>query len=219
MRFLEFAYTGGHTAPLPDISQPSTDEDMIAKAFARIAITRASSKPEPQADSGQYDTGVFGGTYSKSERKKSNTWCEATVEAPRFTASSTPSHELSYFKRSVPASPVESSSFETDSAQKPSRRALWEAFCSQACTTERQPWQSPRNNVPREGYAEVIMCHARLCVFSDRYQCSDLMTLSLQKLRLTVEIQIPPRKGRGSRGFASIYLQAYHGLQGGQRQA
>jgi len=30
------------------------------------------------------------------------------------------------------------------------------------------------------------MCHARLYVFSDRYQCCDLMTLSLPKLRLTL---------------------------------
>lgn len=182
MRFLEFAYTGDYTAPLPDILQLSTDDDTLAEAFAPTGVTGASEEPEPLMAPSQYDTMILGRTSSKKRKKKINPWRDTFGEAP----ASTPDRELEYFNGPVPAPSVEPSPFETDSSQKLSRRAIWENFCSQACTIERQPWQPPGNNDQREDYTEVFLCHARLYKFSDRYECYDLMTLSLQKLRLTL---------------------------------
>jgi len=178
MRFLEFAYTGDYTAPTP-ITLP--DKDVYAEGMAPTTIERASEEPELQVVSDRVEEWSFPGISSKKKKKKGNLWCEAPVEG--FV---TPVHWLGYSDRPVPASPAEANPFEADGAQRLSRRALWETFCSQACAIERQPWQPPRNNQRRDDYTEVFLCHARLYKFSDRYEYYGLMTLSLQKLRLTL---------------------------------
>jgi len=74
MRFLEFAYTGNYTAPLP--LQLSTDDGMLAEVFGRTSVTGASEESEPLVASGRYNTGISGETSSEKERRKSNRWCE-----------------------------------------------------------------------------------------------------------------------------------------------
>lgn len=178
MRFLEFVYTGDYTAPTP-VTLP--DKDVYAEGVAPNTIERASEEPELQVVFGRVEERSSPGIPSKKKKKKGNLWCETPVEG--FV---TPVRGLGYFDGPVPASPAEANSFEADSAQKLGRRAPWETFCSQACAIERQSWQPPRNNKRRDDCTEVFLCHARLCKFSDKYEYYDLLTLSLQKLRLTL---------------------------------
>jgi len=67
-----------------------------------------------------------------------------------------------------------------------SRRQLWEGFCSLAYEVPPKQSLPPTKNDQREDFTSIFLCHARLYKLSERYDVSALMSLSLQKLRLTL---------------------------------
>lgn len=66
------------------------------------------------------------------------------------------------------------------------RDNLWRNFCSEQSNIERQQSTVATNNEQREDFTNIFLCHARLYKFSERYDISNLMSLTLQKLRSTL---------------------------------
>ncbi|KIW89627.1 uncharacterized protein Z519_09783 [Cladophialophora bantiana CBS 173.52] len=62
----------------------------------------------------------------------------------------------------------------------------WDFFQSAAYKKETQPWQPEVNQDSRQDYTPVFLCHAKLYIFSDKYNIEPLQELVLQKLRLTL---------------------------------
>ena len=57
-------------------------------------------------------------------------------------------------------------------------------------------WEPYLNADPCEDYAPVFVCHARLYVFSNRYEFDALRDLCLQKLRLTLSTYVLHQRRR-----------------------
>lgn len=66
------------------------------------------------------------------------------------------------------------------------RDKLWSSFCALASVKTETAWEPALNQDPHEDHSSVILSHARLYVFSNRYECDTLRDLCLQKLRLTL---------------------------------
>lgn len=47
-------------------------------------------------------------------------------------------------------------------------------------------FKPPYNTHPQQSLSQILLCHARLYIFSDRYDCAVLRTLILARLRLTL---------------------------------
>ena len=188
MRFIQYAYSGDYTVPDPDIVQLSTDSNELKEAF----MTRTSAAPEDE--SSVYHVSKKG---KKKKKKHSFAWNTEPIEAEPVEADPVEAESVEAILSSPQASsPIEQAEEDKQHMQwvpGPSSRAidsnreqLWNDFCSEARIVQPQPWRPRAHNDEREDYTSILLCHARLYKFSDRYDCEKLMRLALQKLRLTL---------------------------------
>lgn len=191
MRFLEYAYTGDYASPSPDVLQLLSDTEVVAEAFVSNqdegdlgeAATAASVTSDQHV---AFEPEEPPRVKSKKGKKKKviNFWHEPATEGtpvePVFE------YEPEFRDERETHICKETDPFQVNGGSKSTRRELWENFCSQAHTVLRESWLPSVNNDQREDFTEVFLCHARLYKFSDRYECDGLMTLALQKLRLTL---------------------------------
>lgn len=71
------------------------------------------------------------------------------------------------------------------------KETIWSNFVSRAVIKQVKPWEPRTPASPSEDYTIDLLCHARLYVFSHRFECGNLATLALQKLRLTLSRYSP----------------------------
>ena len=175
VRFTEYAYTGDYSVPDPDIILTSSDvgvpngvEDTDNKtrasaSLARLTIESDAPPAAPEPAGPEDDWGSFGLSSKKDKKgkgKKGNAWREDLAE---------------------PEPPLEiEEPRETKSIQ------LWSAFVEKAHVRHHPSWEPRQNEEAFEDYTQVLLCHARLYVFSDLYQIEPLQQLARQKLRLTL---------------------------------
>lgn len=193
MRFIEFAYRGDYTVPPAEIvifskdvgnDPDNTKVDMDPCVIDEHAADPPPSEPvvesagdEQQSLEGAGDDWDFkpsSSTRRKNKKKSSyNRWYDEPV--PEEITEPWPVEEETMLM--APALPN----------SKPSKRdVLWSKFCDRASVKKGVTWEPCPNLDPREEYALVFLCHARLYVFSNRYECDTLRDLCLQKLRLTL---------------------------------
>lgn len=67
------------------------------------------------------------------------------------------------------------------------KEQLWLEFKGRSTTSLGDTWK-PRSNWdrPSEDWTDVLLCHARLYVFANRYQMEALQTMAARRLRLTL---------------------------------
>lgn len=190
MRFIEFAYRGDYTVPPPDVILSSRDvvptpsskkvethhSVVNEPASANDGLCRVDHMPEevkeeaamPPTD--DYTWGYESSLSTKKKGKKKasqNHWYDEPMAEPA------PAEEPDVYP---PRSPPKVSK----------RDKLWSQFCAHALVKKGVTWEPPSNPDPYEDYARLFVCHARLYVFSNRYECDALRDLCLQKLRLTL---------------------------------
>lgn len=177
MRFIEYAYSGDYTVPNPDIVQLSTDSKELQEAF------KSDISPGLEEDEWAVST-----TKSKKDKKKkrsSTTFGEWYVPSSKLDLEPVVEAE-SEIELERPLEHWQDAPSPTLQIVDMDRHKLWKTFCSQAHTVQRPPWRPRDGNDQREDYTGIFLCHTRLYKFADRYGCAELMTLTLQKLRLTL---------------------------------
>lgn len=199
MRFLEYIYTNDYAVPDPVVLQLPSDTKYVAEAFLlnKDGLTRSNEVQEPTiAD--DLERAVPTRKSKKDKKKRRSVWyeeepipvaveeseLEPEVAAEEIIEEVEPACEVpprEHHLSTPRADPFKSGNSTT------SRSRLWTHFCSQAQQAKpSEPWLPPADNDPREDFTAIFMCHARLYKFSDRYECPELVELSLQKLRLTL---------------------------------
>jgi len=154
-----------------EISPDIPDEPVLDEPEAELIPEEAAEPiPEPIAEEVAWG---FRAKKDKKQKKKSNLWFD---DAPLAEESLPP----------PAAAPEERPS--TASIKFISKDTLWTKFCARAVVRQPAPGWEPAGNASDacEDYSQVLLSHARLYVFSDRYECNGLRDLSLQKLRLTL---------------------------------
>lgn len=172
MRFIEYAYTGDYTVPEAEVEvvEPeekvdanSTDIDNGQPREEEPAEEPAALEEEPLHE----DAGPLQWEREMSPAKRRLQKKRAMYNDNPWSFGGDPRPE---------------------EARKVSERdKMWDKFLDLAAVKEKpKAWEPPENLSDTEDHVQVFLCHARLYVFSDRYECGGLRDLSLQKLRLTL---------------------------------
>lgn len=169
MRFIEYAYTGDYTTPDPDIVQLPTDPRELQEAFE----TKSSLLPEDEW-----------GISKKSKKDKKTKRSTGVIDWGLASPVEEPVTELQEDESERDSDMVAAG--PTLRTTRSDRRRLWDSFSAKSYTIYRSSWLPRDSNDEREDYSGVFLCHTRLYKFSDRYGCSKLKKLTLQKLRLTL---------------------------------
>jgi hypothetical protein len=191
MRFIEFAYTGDYTVPPPDIVLSSSDIGTQVSIHSegaekdqnggsdsretqqRLSAVTAAELVEDEFELPKPDEPVPVETFdpdhwaipvrlSKRDRKRKKS------RAPVFDDLSSEVEEV------------------TDYPKESKKNQLWKAFCEQARTISTASWEPCIRGDSCEDFTHVLLCHAKLYIFSNRWHCANLRDLVLQKLRLTL---------------------------------
>lgn len=207
MCFIEYAYTGDYSVPQavpfsevngshdrpeaePETAGPETplEDDVPAEmpecseeAPEYTSVEEASEEPI-EAPSDSY-WGSFGGSKKKKKIRKRrfdlNTWQE---EAPA------PEEEPAYGE--VPHDEAELVEIHENgmvhNKQETKKEILWRSFIREAHPKVIPPWEPDTSAVDDLDFAPVLLSHAKLYAFSDRFEIYDLRQLVLEKLRLTL---------------------------------
>ncbi|KAJ9655405.1 hypothetical protein H2198_005709 [Neophaeococcomyces mojaviensis] len=157
MRFIEFAYTGDYTTP-----EPCLRPLPAVKADDHVC---------------KWETFAKGSKKDKKRKTEAIMYNEEPCEEPC---------EVPCEEEDVACDCQPPCSLSISIGAETSRSRIWENFRKQACIIERTPWKPRIEKSPSYDYSRVFLSHARLYKFSDRYDCTNLMALTLQKLRLTL---------------------------------
>lgn len=77
------------------------------------------------------------------------------------------------------------SSWRTSQLEKPKKDLLWDKFLAKSSSiliSKPDLWQLQPNRCPSKDYQEILLSHARIYVFADKYDIGALVALSLHKL-------------------------------------
>lgn len=175
MRFLEFAYRGDYQVPLPDIEISSDNVGAMPGSIKVKSSGHINSRNLPLVSDlpPQPVAGDLNDTIEKPIPEEDIWGFSKLKKKKKPTASD------GWFIEPTPQP-------ESPRPQPSKREHLWSKFCDQAFVQKRQAWEPVPNNDPCEDYSRVFVCHARLYVLSNRYECETLRDLCLQKLRLTL---------------------------------
>jgi hypothetical protein len=175
-RFVEFAYTGAYSVPDPKILPLPSD---IASRSSR-SLNALPANVESIAAPNHVDVDTWGVSSDLPPRKKKkkacNTkrWYDEDQDSQPLPAELVPDPHISGFDDTFGESP-----------KRQTGASLWQSFMDAAHVRTVPPWKPYINWQSREDYGPVLLCHASLYVFSDRWSIRPLRDLVLQKLRLT----------------------------------
>lgn len=177
MRFVEYAYTGDYTVPVPDIVLTMSDiESQSCNEETRKNLTRHSHQVETGEPSRPSCEAQPGETVPEIETYV-DPWGFSTKSSKKLSKKS---------QRNLWASERYESSPFNDSTRESKGDAMWKSFCEKVTSIPAEQWQPQARTDDSEDFTNVLLCHAQLYVFSNRWQCQDLRDVVLHKLRLTL---------------------------------
>ncbi|KEF62735.1 uncharacterized protein A1O9_00708 [Exophiala aquamarina CBS 119918] len=199
VRFVEFAYTGSYSVPHPAALPAMNEND-----DGRRAPAEPDTVPYPDETSLQAGTGAVPLDEPIAEAPSITEDC-AIAEPPAPTAEEVtefPS-EISWngwsskkmkkkrkqftdyhpFPESLP---LEEPSIGESRGATTKKETLWNSFTSRARLKALSPWEPDTSPDADLDFSPVLLSHARLYVFADRFKTSPLRQLTLDRLRLTL---------------------------------
>lgn len=183
IRFCQYAYCGDYTVPALDtIADPSRES---VQSFDRSASNCS--------DPGNNKAAIGEKELSKGEVEQSTTLpriaedlkshCLKSVENTSLLAYLRRRCRQVFSREPTRATPPLIRYIHVSPDSRLARLRLEFQRTSRALDASFKP---PRNTHPQQSMAEILMSHARLYVFADRYDCLPLRKLVLNRLKLTL---------------------------------
>ncbi|KAL8704224.1 MAG: hypothetical protein Q9201_002601 [Fulgogasparrea decipioides] len=166
VRFSQFAYTGDYVA-----ANPKNLLDPSAVITTHLAPKEASEDP---IDSDEILAEPPAMLYD-----------EPAAAADDWNSFSISKKDKKRGRKAEVATRWEDNFVQAPTVQSRKSR-LWNNFKSKVYTTSQPAFQPRKNLESCEEYTQVLLCHAQLYVFADKYDVGTLKMLSLHKLQRTL---------------------------------
>ncbi|EXJ94856.1 hypothetical protein A1O1_03254 [Capronia coronata CBS 617.96] len=180
IRFMEFAYTGDYTVPNPELQCFSSDgvagqslPGLDNQEMEGVGVDAPNNPVSPPKETTNWDIESDFWRFPRASKRNSK----------NHTGLRNPWFERSNADVVTPPEAIEEPGF---GIQRPRDSKWWREFKSKSQPREPRAWEPRANQRPDEDYGPVLLSHAYLYVFSDRYSIKPLQELVLQKLRLTL---------------------------------